>query len=399
MSTENLTILNALIFDGESENLKLGNITIKDGLIEAIGDQEAGPGDVTIDAGGRTVIPGLIDAHFHAYASDIDGAVTAASPLSYVALMAATRLSAALRRGFTTVRDVAGGDPGLANAITEGLFPSPRYFYTGAALSQTGGHGDFSSGEYDVCGAHNHACEVVDGVADVQRAVRERFRRGAHAIKIMASGGVISPSDPLQIPQYSDEEIQMACAEAQRRGSYVCAHAYTAEAVIHAVSNGVRSIEHGNLIDTAAATLMAAQGAFLVPTLVAYDAMNRRGVEVGLSDIAKSKNNEVLHAGKTAVRLAREAGVQIGFGSDLMGNLADEQLRGLELQIQADSVFGVLKSATSVNAKLLQLEDRGRIAPGLRGDVVILDGNPESDSGVLWDEARPRTVILGGKVS
>lgn len=399
----NLTILNALIFDGESDALKPGNITIKDGYIEAVGEQPTGPDDAApddrvIDAGGRTVIPGLIDAHFHAYASDIDGAVTAASPLSYVALMAASRLTAALGRGFTTVRDVAGGDPGLANAITEGLFPSPRYFYTGAALSQTGGHGDFSSGDFDVCGAHDHACEVVDGVDDIRRAVRERFRRGAHAIKIMASGGVISPSDPLRIPQYSPEEIQMACAEASRRGSYVCAHAYTAEAVVHAVSNGVRSIEHGNLIDAAAAELMATAGAFLVPTLVAYDAMNRRGDEIGLSATAKAKNDEVLHAGKLAVGLARAAGVQIGFGSDLMGNLADEQLLGLKLQIQADSVLGVLKSVTSVNAQLLQLDDRGRIATGLRGDLVILDGNPESDPGALWDEARPRTVVLGGVV-
>ncbi len=398
MPTGNLTITNALIFDGVSNSLRRGNLTLRSGRIHHVDTADPELDPVVLDAAGRTVIPGLIDAHFHAYASDIDGAVTAASPLSYVALKGATRLSAALARGFTTVRDVAGGDPGLANAITEGLFPSPGYFYTGAALSQTGGHGDFSDGDYDVCGAHNHASEVVDGVDEVRRVVRERFRRGAHAIKIMASGGVISPSDPLRIPQYSPEEIQMACSEAARRGSYVCAHAYTAEAVVHAVSNGVRSVEHGNLIDVPAAELMASAGAFLVPTLAAYDAMDRRGSDLGLSRSSQAKNKEVLDAGKIAVGVAREAGVQIGFGSDLMGDLADEQLAGLRLQAEADSVLGVLRSATSVNAQLLQLQDRGRIAAGLRGDLVILDGNPVDDPSVLWDTARPRTVIQGGEV-
>lgn len=398
MHNRDANILNGLVFDGVTEAFRQTNVVIRDGVIVDVTPETPDDTAVVIDAADCTVMPGLIDAHFHAYATDIDGAATAASPLSYVALKASLRLTAALRRGFTTVRDVAGGDPGLADAIKEWVFPSPAYLYTGAALSQTGGHGDFRDGHQDLCGVHAHSCEVVDGVDDLRRAVRERFRRGAHAIKIMASGGVISPSDPLRVPQYSPEEILAVTTEARRRGSYVCAHAYTAEAVTHAVLNGVRSVEHGNLIDAETARLMAEHRAFLVPTLAAYDAMDRRGEEVGLSAEGRDKNQEVLAAGKTAVRLARAAAVDIGFGSDLMGDLGDEQLAGLRLQIEADSLFGVLRSATSVNAELLQLGDRGRIAAGQRADVLILDGDLSQDPGVLWDESRPRRVIQQGRL-
>ena len=182
--------------------------------------------------------------------------------------------------------------------------------------------------------------EVVDGVDALRRAARERLRSGAHAIKIMASGGVISPSDPLRVPQYSPEEIRVVTEEASRRGSYVAAHAYSAEAIGVAMANGVRSIEHGNLLDAPTAALMAERDAFLVPTLVTYDAMERRGAELGLAPVAQAKNREVLDAGRTAIRLAREAGVRIGFGTDLMGALDDEQLHGLRLQAEVPASSG-----------------------------------------------------------
>jgi imidazolonepropionase-like amidohydrolase len=391
-----LTLVNAVVFDGESADLVEGTIRIAGGRVVEVGDVAPGAGPV-LDVRGGTVVPGLIDAHFHAYGISLDPREIDGAPLSYVAAVAARRLGAALRRGFTTVRDVAGGDPGLSRAITEGLFPSPRYLYTGPALSQTGGHGDGRPAESDLCACAGHMCEVVDGVDALRRAARDRFRRGAHAIKIMASGGVISPTDPLRVPQYSAEEVRAVTAEAARRGSYVAAHAYSADAIRHAVDNGVRSVEHGNLLDGATAALLAERDAVLVPTLVTYDAMDRRGPELGLGAVAQAKNREVLAAGQHAVELARAAGVRIGFGTDLMGALEDEQLAGLRLQADVDGVLGALRSATSANADLLGRPDLGRVAAGAVADLLVLPGNPITDPGLLWASER-RTVIQAGTI-
>lgn len=389
-----LSITNVAVFDGESAELVEGPVHVEDGRIVDIGGTFTA--ERVIDGRGGTVLPGLIDAHFHAYGISLDMLVIEGRPLSYVALVGARRLSAALRRGFTTVRDVAGGDAGLALAIEEGLTPAPRYLFTGAALSQTGGHGDPRGTETDVCGCGAHMTEVVDGVEAVRLAVRDRFRRGAHAIKIMTSGGVMSPSDPIRIPQYSAEEIRAATDEAARRGSYVAAHAYSPEAIRHSVTNGVRSIEHGNLMDTETAALMAEYGAYLVPTLATYDALNRRSAEVGLAPVSVAKNSEVLDAGAKAVGLARAAGVPVGFGTDLMGALQNEQLQGLRLQVEIDGPVTALRSATSVNADLIGRADLGRVQVGCVADLLLLPGDPLADPALLWDEPH-RTVVQGGE--
>ncbi|SCF05597.1 Imidazolonepropionase [Micromonospora viridifaciens] len=392
-----LSVVNAAIFDGVSAELTEGVVHIHDGVIVAI-DGSARPGGQVIDARGGTVIPGLIDAHFHAYGTELDLLAIESSPLSYLSLVGARRLAAALRRGFTTVRDVAGGDPGLARAIGEELIAAPRYLYTGPALSQTGGHGDPRPGDLDLCAGGAHLAEIVDGVDALRRAVRDRFRQGAHAIKIMASGGVVSLTDPIRIPQYSAAEIRAVTDEATRRGSYVAAHAYSPEAIAHAVTNGVRTIEHGNLLDAPAADLMAEHGAFLVPTLAAYDAMERRGEQVGLAPIGQAKNREVLAAGRRAIELARAAGVPIGFGTDLMGPLEDEQLTGLRLQVEVEGALETLRSATSVNAELIGRPDLGRVAVGARADLVILPGDPFEDPSILWADPRHRMVVKDGRL-
>jgi imidazolonepropionase-like amidohydrolase len=394
---ESLTIRSALIFDGESPDLIEGSISMRDGRITATGREVEGTGAV-LDAGGRTVIPGLIDAHFHAYALSLTSARNETGPLSYSALAGARRLAAALLRGFTAVRDVAGGDVGLASAIEEGLYPGPRYFFTGPALSQTGGHGDIRAANHGGCFHGGHMCEVVDGADDLLRAVRHRFRTGASAIKLMTSGGVVSPVDPIRVPQYSAAEIRVVTEEASRRGSYATAHAYSPEAIRHSVLNGVRCIEHGNLLDAETAQLMADNDVYLVPTLVTYEAMERRGREVGLTEVGAAKNREVLEAGRNAVALARDAGVRIGFGTDLMGELEDEQLAGLRLQCEVLGVYGALRSATSTNAALLRRGDLGRITRGACADMVVLDGNPFHEPAILWDESKTRTVIKDGQI-
>lgn len=395
--TGSVTVTNARIFDGHSASLGEADIRIENGVIVDIGRGLAGDGSV-IDAEHRVVTPGFIDNHFHAYGISLNMLQMEASRTSYVALLGARRLRRALARGFTTVRDVAGGDIGLSRAIKEGLIAAPHYFYTGPALSQTGGHGDPRDAHLDLCCCGSHGVEVVDGVDALRLAVRERLRTGAHAIKIMASGGVVSLTDPIRIPQYSPEEIRVVAEEAGRRGSYVAAHAYSPEAIVHAVSNGVRSIEHGNLMDRESAELMAERGAVLVPTLVTYLAMSERGRDMGMPDVALRKNAEVLEAGKNAIELAAACGVLVGFGSDLMGELETEQLRGLQAQHEVQGTLELLRSLTSRNAQILGVDHVGSIRPGAAGDLVILAGDPFEIPDVLWQESDRRLVIQSGTV-
>ena len=390
-----LTITNATIFDGTSSDPFEGVVTLDGDRIASVDEHPSRDARV-LDAAGRLLVPGLIDAHFHAYGISLDFFEIEASPLSYVTAKASRRLAATLARGFTTVRDVAGGDVGLQRAIDHGLLAGPRYLFTGRALSQTGGHGDGRPGHLAITCCTGHMGEVVDGVDNLRVAVRERFRTGAHAIKIMASGGVVSPTDPLRVPQYSPEEIAAVCDEASRRGSYVAAHAYSPEAIHHAVGNGVRTIEHGNLLDAGAAALMAEHGAYLVPTLVTYDAMARRGAELGLAEVAQSKNAEVLEAGVGSIEIARNAGVRIGLGTDLMGDLEDDQLDEFRIRAEVESVADLLSSATSVNADIIGRPDLGRIEAGAVADLVLLGGNPFEDPSVLWNPER--TVIQAGEI-
>lgn len=390
MRTGSISIIGAAVWDGEhftERDLHIVDGTIADRAVE---------GGATVDGRGRWLIPGLIDAHFHAYATSQDGLEDERGPLSYAAINGTRRLHAALRRGFTTVRDVAGGDIGLARAIDADLFPSPRYLFTGPALSQTGGHGDPRSAHIDICFTHGHMCEIVDGVEPLRVAVRDRLRTGAHAIKVMASGGVFSLTDPLRVPQYSAEELQVVVAEATRRGSYVAAHAYSAEAVQHAIAQGVRSIEHGNLIDAETAARMAAARAYLVPTLAAYDAMDRRGATIGLNAVSLAKNAEVLSQGQEAVRLALAAGVRVGFGTDLMGELEDDQLCGVRLQVEASGATATLRSMTVVNAALIRDARAGHLGDGGYGDAVLLTADPLAEPEVLWEQDARALVVRGG---
>ena len=395
-----LVIDDVRIFDGRDPDLRHGALHIRGGRVHAVTDAgDEGPGP-RVEGRGRVAVPGLIDAHFHAYGIGLDMLEMDGAPPAYAAHKAAQRLGRALRRGFTTVRDVAGGDIGLRRALDEGLFEGPRYLYTGPALSQTGGHGDPRPGDAHIditcCG---RTSEVVDGPDALRVAVRERFRTGAHAIKIMTSGGVISLTDPLTVPQYSAEEVQAVTDEAARRGSYVAAHAYSPAAIAHSVTNGVRSIEHGNLLDAATAELMAAHEAVLVPTLATYQAMDRLGREIGMTRVQLEKNRMVLDSGQAAIGLAEDAGVVVGFGTDLMGDLEVHQLDGLRLQVEAHGLLATLRAATSGNAHLIGDPALGRLGADAAGDVVLYARDPFEDPSVLWDPSPDvRIVVQGGRV-
>lgn len=397
----NLFIQNALIFDGFNDQLVEGSILIQDGFITEVGAASKPSyfqSHQSIDVKGKVVTPGFIDNHFHAYGIDLNMMTMEGRPKSYVALKGRYRLEQALKRGFTTTRDVAGGDIGLAMAIRQGLVAAPNYYYTGPALSQTGGHGDPRDATLDLCCADNHGVEVVDGVDNLIKATRERLRKGAHAIKIMTSGGVVSLTDPIAVPQYSADEIRAVTSEANRRGSYVCAHAYSPEAIIHSVQNGVRSIEHANLLDEKSADEMKKHNAVMVPTLVTYKAMAKFGRDLGMSDIALGKNAQVLDQGLKAIELAMQKQIKVGFGSDLMGDLEYMQLDGLEVQHEAQGTLELLRSITSRNAEILSTDKHGWIKPNMTGDLVVLAEDPFVRPSALWTESENRLVIKAGKI-
>ena len=393
-STGSLTITGAQVWAGEERGFVARDLTIVDGRVAERADSAA----EVLDCSGKWIVPGLIDAHFHAYALSMDGFENERGPLSFAALNGALRLGKALQRGFTTVRDVAGGDIGLKRAVDGGMISSPRYFFTGPALSQTGGHGDPRSEQVDVCFGHGHMCEVVDGVDALRLAVRNRLRTGSHAIKVMTSGGVFSLTDPVSVPQYSAEELRAVSDEATRRGSYVTAHSYSVESVMHSIENGVGCIEHGNLIDSATAAEMAKRGTHLVPTLAAYDAMSRRGQSLGLNEISLAKNELVLSHGQEAAQMALAAGVTVGFGTDLMGDLEDEQLQGVRLHIEAIGAAAAIVSMTAGNARIMGETNLGHLDTGAYGDALILNGNPLEEASAMWEQDARHAVVQGGRV-
>jgi imidazolonepropionase-like amidohydrolase len=359
-------------------------------------------GATRVELAGRTLMPGLIDAHLHVFLNEVNIGVLDAVPLTLLAINGSLALKASLMRGFTSVRDTAGGDFGIKAAVEQGLIEAPRLFISGQALSQTGGHGDFRKRTQralgcDCCSGLAYTARIADGVPEVIKATRDELRKGADFIKIMVSGGVASQADPLDSLQYRMDEIQAAVEEATNWGKYVAAHAYSSQAVMRAVTAGVRTIEHGNLIDEPTAATMARKGAFLVPTLIAYDSMRRRGRDYGLSEYSLQKNEVVLAAGLRSVELARNAGVKIGFGTDLLGQLQNDQCREFLIRAELMKPAEIIYSATIVNAEILQRAgELGELVPGAFADLIVIDGDPLADLNLFQDEGRHLSAIMKG---
>ncbi|MEU2907933.1 amidohydrolase family protein [Streptomyces globisporus] len=355
-----------------------------------------------LDAGGRTLMPGLIDAHVHAAVSTLDMPVMARRPSSHIGIEAAALLGAMLRRGFTTVRDAGGLDRGVTDALDAGLVTGPRVFRSGRVISQTGGHGDFAPApnEPHLCACHISStwfAHVADGADAVRRAVREELKNGAHQIKLMASGGISSPTDPVDMVQYTFEEIRAATTEAAARGTYVMAHAFAPAAILQAVTAGVRSIEHGLLLDEPTARVMAEHGAFLVPTLVVLEQLAEAGEHWGYPASGLQKLRAVLASGTNAVRVALDAGVRVGFGTDLLGETHPAQSRELLLRARVQSPLDVLRSATTVNAELLGLPgELGIIAPGALADLLLVSGDPLRDLAPLAEDGAGISLVMRG---
>jgi imidazolonepropionase-like amidohydrolase len=399
-----IVIEGARIFDGISEDCPQGMfILIEDGRIREI---SAKPIPVStggrIDVRGQTLMPGLIDLHIHANASHMNLAKADRAGDAYRTAHAVRMLGHALDCGFTTVRDVGGGDYSLARAIEEGLIRGPRFFYAGKHLSMTGGHGDDRHGDeshhthgYCSCGAFNAGGVVVDGVAECIKAAREELRRGAHCIKIMGSGGIASPTDPYWMNQYREDEIRAVVGETAERRTYTAAHCHPAAAIRRCVNFGVRCIEHGTLIDDDTARFVSARGAYIVPTIVTLHALVEQGSRLGLPGVQLAKARYIVEQANAGLETMRRVGVKVGFGTDLLGETYREQCREFTLRGQIFTPVEILRQATSMGAEvLMQTGELGCITEGAHADIIVVDGDPLKDISLLAQDGRRLSLII-----
>ncbi|MDX1374541.1 MAG: amidohydrolase family protein [Burkholderiales bacterium] len=400
-----LLLRNARLFDSHRGALRpQASVLIEGERVAAVSFETLAAGDApALDLGARVLLPGLIDAHVHVTAVSHDVFRLALQPPSLITAQAKDVLQAMLLRGFTAVRDAAGADFGLQEAVARGLFAGPRLFIAGLPLTQTGGHGDVRPR-----GAQTMICTcaglglfgaVADGVDAVRRAAREQLRNGADQVKVMAGGGVMSPNDPIEGTQYSADELRAICEEADAAGRYVMAHAYSPRAIERAVRAGVRSIEHGNLLDEAAARAMKSAGATLVPTLATYAALAASADTLGLTPAQRAKLAAVHEQGITAIRIAKAEGVPIAFGTDLLGAMHAQQTREYALRRAVMTPAEILMSATSVAARLLGQSGRiGSVEPGAYADLLVVDGDPTQDLAPLENpESGIRAILQGGR--
>lgn len=378
-------------------------VTITNGRITSVSssrpsDSELPESYITVDCAGHYISPGLFDAHVHFVAvPGFPSLSTAFGNFNDVSLLRQPYVAAQmLHRGFTSVRDCGGAQLAFKQAIEEGVFPGPRLFIAGHALSQSGGHGDIRSAHDHVqcCAGHTNGLgRICDGVPACMTAVREEIRSGADFIKIMGSGGVSTPTDRLEQLQFTRQEIRAIVECAENAGTYVTAHAYTPKAMLHAIENGVKGIEHGNFVTEEVAKIMVEKGIYLTPTLISYAEMDSEKWRGYLPADGQAKNTEVLSAGLKSLKIAADAGVTICYGSDLLGPLGLAQTGEFRLRAQALSPLTVLQSATINPARMMgQSESIGQIKEGFFADVLFLSRNPLEDV-TIFD--RPEECVLG----
>jgi imidazolonepropionase-like amidohydrolase len=395
---------NFALLDTEAGEVAGGHELVVEG--ELVKEVAAGPirlADANvIDCGGRTLMPGLIDSHVHVILSDVVIRNMESLPLTLMTARAAKLMRGMLDRGFTTVRDTGGADWGLREATDKGLLPGPRLFIAGRAIGPTGGHSDARrrtdfSPKCRCCDAIAFAMGVADGVSEVRRAVREEMRQGCDQVKIMMSGGVSSPYDPLDSLQFSMDEVMAAVEEAHAFGRYVCAHAYTPAAITRAAKAGVRTIEHGNLIDDASAKLMAEKGMFLVANLVTYFQMKKHAAQYGMSADMLAKNDLVIDGALKSLEICKRHGVPVAYGTDLLGPLQVAQSEEFSLRAQVLSPAEIIRSATTIGAKIVRQEGKlGCLKPGAFADLLVVDGNPLEDLSLLQGQGQHLSVIMKG---
>ncbi len=395
-------IRNAKILD--TRNLVLTSthtILVRNGLIEKISAEDFEVADaIVIDAKGMTLMPGLIDCHVHVMASGFNLGAVANLPNALALLRALPIMKGMIDRGFTSVRDAGGADWALAEGVRTRQVAGPRLFCAGKALSQTGGHGDFRARNdtLDPCSCAykiGNIGKVVDGVDACRLAVREEILKGATQIKVMASGGVASPNDPINNLGFSVSELTAIVEEAHNANTYVMAHAYTPQAITRAIQCGVRTIEHGNLVDEPTAKLMQEKGAYMVPTLITYEGLANDGAKYGLPDESVQKIAKVRTNGLKALEVLDAAGVKMGFGSDLLGETHYMQSDELVLRAKVLGHAKVVQQATLIGAEILNHEGLlGEVVENAYADLLLVDGNPLEDVSVLTQHDSAIKLIM-----
>jgi len=354
-----------------------------------------------IDCGKRTLMPGLIDCHVHVFLVEVNFRLLESMPLTLLTAKSADLMKGMIDRGFTTVRDTGGADWGIKTAVESGLIPGPRLFISGRAIGPTGGHSDsrrrtdYATASCGCCNAMVYSLAIADGADQVRKAVREQMRQGADQVKIMCSGGVASPYDPLDSLQFSEAEIAAATDEAKAFGRYVLAHAYSPEAITRAVNNGVRTIEHGNLINAKAAKLLKSSGGYMVANLVTYFIMKERAAQFGMTADQLEKNDVVLEGALRSLEICKQAGVKVGFGSDLLGQLQVEQSREFMFRAEVLKPIEIIRQATTIGAEILRQEGKlGIVEPGAFADLIVVDGNPLKKLELFLDQGAHLPAIM-----
>jgi len=382
------------------------DVHVLDGQIMSVGPSLRAPEAVDLDASGLWLLPGIFDCHDHLSMSTLALAESLATPLSLWALETAQNARLTLEAGVTFVRDMAGADAGMRDAIARGLIPGPTLQVSSVLISQTGGHGDgFLTGAGLELSPTNLIPSypgkprfVVDGVEEMQKAVREVIRAGADWIKLATTGGLVSDHDHPLVADFTLAEVEAAVAEARRKGKPVAAHAYGGVGLDNAVTAGVRSIEHGGFLTESQAQLMADAGCWLVPTLSAMRDTLRWAEQGTLTPVQCRK---ILDFGLElggAVRIAKEYGVRLAIGTDYISREQHgANLEELALMHEAGlTVEEVLLAATSGGAELCSVDDRyGRIAPGFVFDAVLLEREP-SDFRQLLEPGAVAAVFKSG---
>ena len=404
-----MLLTNALLIDCTGdEPRERASVVVEGDRISEVRSSGSSPTsgyDAVIDCAGMTLMPGLTDAHVHIGAVDVNILDQHREhPSNLTALLMAGILTDTLMQGFTTVRDAGGTDWSFKAAVERGIVEGPRLLVSDPPLSQTGGHGDWRRPTEThppeiFCPTAGMRSVVCDGADAVRQAAREQLRLGADQIKVMASGGAMSPADELAATQYQIAEIRAAVEVAEADRTYVMAHAYNDGSVRNCLEAGVRSIEHGNLIDEETAAMIARSGAYLVPTLVTYEALSEEGDAYGVPENVIRKIDEAREVGIRALRYAYEAGVKIASGSDLLGPLQDRKARELEIKTEVMSPMESLVAATKTNAELFGMEGQiGTVEEGKLADLLVVEGNPLEDIAVLQDEKNLKIIMKDGRI-
>ena len=392
------------MLDPERDEVEGGHELLVEGehIKEISGKPIKSKSATVIDCGKRTLMPGLIDSHVHVVLSEVSLPRLENVPLTLMTARAAVLMRNMLDRGFTSVRDTGGADWGLKEATDKWLLPGPRLFIAGKALGPTGGHSDGRrrtdhGTRCHCCDALHFSMGLADGTAEVRKAVREQMRQGCDQVKIMMSGGVASPYDPLDSLQFSLEEVAAAVEEAHAFGRYVCAHAYTVESITRAAHAGVRTIEHGNLVDEATAKLMARKGMYLIANLVTYYEMRKRAAEYGMSSDMLAKNDLVIDGGLRSLEICKRAGVPVAYGTDLLGQLQSEQSREFTIRAEVQKPIEIIRAATLIGAEIVrQVGKLGCIKSGAFADFIVIDGNPLKDLDLLQHQGKHLAAIMKG---